>query len=119
MEQIVAFSELDEFIDAPLRTYSSGMVARLGFAIATDVDPNILIMDEILGVGDAGFQAKCAQRIEGFRKKGVTILLVTHDLGQVEKMCDHVYWLEQGTVRASGKPSNVVAQYREFMAERA
>ena len=117
MEQIVAFSELDEFIDAPLRTYSSGMVARLGFSIATDVDPDILIMDEILGVGDAGFQAKCAKRIEGFRKKGVTILLVTHDLGQVEKMCDHVYWLEQGTVRARGKPSEVVAQYGKFMAE--
>ena len=117
MDQIVAFSELDEFIDAPLRTYSSGMVARLGFAIATDVDPDILIVDEILGVGDAGFQAKCAKRIEGFRKKGVTILLVTHDLGQIEKMCDHVYWLEKGTVRAHGKPSEVVAQYRKFMAE--
>jgi ABC-type polysaccharide/polyol phosphate transport system ATPase subunit len=74
-------------------------------------------MDEILGVGDAGFQAKCAKKIEGFRAKGVTILLVTHDLGQVGKMCDYVYWLEQGTVRARGKPSNVVAHYREFMAE--
>lgn len=119
MDQIVAFSELDEFIDAPLRTYSSGMVARLGFAIATDVDPDILIMDEILGVGDVGFQAKCTKRMEGFRAKGVTILLVTHVLGQVETMCDHVYWLEQGTVHAHGKPSEVVAQYREFMAERA
>jgi ABC-type polysaccharide/polyol phosphate transport system ATPase subunit len=119
MDQIIAFSELGEFIDAPLRTYSSGMVARLGFAIATDVDPDILIVDEILGVGDAGFQAKCTKRMEGFREKGVTILLVTHDVGQVEKMCDYVYWLEQGTVHAHGKPSEVVAQYKEFMAKRA
>ncbi len=118
MDQIIAFSELGEFIDAPLRTYSSGMIARLGFAIATDVDPDILIVDEVLGVGDASFQAKCTKRMERFREKGVTILLVTHNLEQVEKMCDDVYWLEQGTVHSSGKPSEVVAHYKEFMMER-
>ena len=78
-----------------------------------------MIVDEILGVGDAGFQAKCAKRIEGFRKKGVTILLVTHNFEQVQTMCDYVYWLEKGTVRAHGKPSEVVAQYRKFMAKRS
>ena len=119
IDQIIAFSELGEFIDAPLRTYSSGMIARLGFAIATDVDPDILIVDEILGVGDAGFQAKCTKRMEGFTEKGVTILLVTHDLAQVEKMCDYVYWLERGTVHTHGKPSEVVAEYKRFMAEQA
>ena len=119
LDQIIDFSELGEFIDAPLRTYSSGMIARLGFAIATDVDPDILIVDEILGVGDDAFQAKCRRRIENFRARGVTILFVSHDLKQVEEMCDYVYWLDHGEIRANGRPQHVVAQYREFMAQRA
>jgi ABC-type polysaccharide/polyol phosphate transport system ATPase subunit len=119
LDQIIDFSELGEFIDAPLRTYSSGMTARLGFAIATDVDPDILIVDEILGVGDDAFQAKCKTRIENFRAKGVTILFVSHDLKQVEEMCDWAYWLDHGQVRASGRPDNVVSEYKQFMAQRA
>ncbi len=119
LDQIMDFSELGEFIDAPLRTYSSGMTARLGFAIATDVDPDILIVDEILGVGDDAFQAKCRRRIENFRAGGVTILFVSHDLKQVEEMCDYVYWLDHGEIRANGRPEHVVAQYREFMAQQA
>lgn len=118
-DQIVSFSELEEFIDAPLRTYSSGMIARLGFAIATDVDPDILIVDEILGVGDDAFQAKCRKRIENFRARGVTILFVSHDLKQVEEMCDYVYWLDHGEVRVSGKPDKVVSEYKQFMEERS
>lgn len=116
LDQIVDFSELGDFIDAPLRTYSSGMIARLGFAIATDVDPDILIVDEILGVGDDAFQAKCRRRIENFRSNGVTILFVSHDLRQVEEMCDYVYWLDNGEVRSEGFPSEVVPTYKEFMA---
>ena len=119
LDQIIDFSELGEFIDAPLRTYSSGMIARLGFAIATDVDPDILIVDEILGVGDDAFQAKCKKRIENFRSKGVTILFVSHDLKQVEEMCDYAYWLDHGQVRANGRPDNLVSEYKEFMAQRA
>ena len=86
------------------------MIARLGFAIATDVDPDILIVDEILGVGDDAFQAKCRRRIENFRAKGVTILFVSHDLKQVEEMCDYVYWLDHGEIRANGRPEHVVAR---------
>ena len=119
IDQIIDFSELGEFIDAPLRTYSSGMIARLGFAIATDVDPDILIVDEILGVGDDAFQAKCKKRIENFRSKGVTILFVSHDLNQVEEICDWVYWLDHGQVRANGAPKHVVSEYRKFMTKRS
>ncbi|MCL5125597.1 MAG: ABC transporter ATP-binding protein [Deltaproteobacteria bacterium] len=119
IDQIIDFSERGEFIDAPLRTYSSGMIARLGFAIATDVDPDILIVDEILGVGDDAFQAKCKKRIENFRSKGVTILFVSHDLNQVEEICDWVYWLDHGQVRANGAPKHVVSEYRKFMTKRS
>jgi ABC-2 type transport system ATP-binding protein len=119
LDQIIDFSELGEFIDAPLRTYSSGMIARLGFAIATDVDPDILIVDEILGVGDDAFQTKCRRRIENFRARGVTILFVSHDLKQVEEMCDYVYWLDNGEVRTSGIPGEVVPVYKQFMAQRS
>ena len=119
LDQIIDFSELGEFIDAPLRTYSSGMIARLGFAIATDVDPDILIVDEILGVGDDAFQAKCKKRIENFRAQGVTILFVSHDLNQVEEICDYAYWLDHGQVRANGAPEHVVSEYKRFVAQRA
>jgi ABC-type polysaccharide/polyol phosphate transport system ATPase subunit len=119
LDQIIDFSELGEFIDAPLRTYSSGMIARLGFAIATDVDPDILIVDEILGVGDDAFQAKCRRRIENFRARGVTILLVSHDMKQIQEICDYAYWLENGRIRTGGRPANVVTKYTQFIAERS
>jgi ABC-2 type transport system ATP-binding protein/lipopolysaccharide transport system ATP-binding protein len=106
-DNIVEFSELGSFIDAPLRTYSSGMVARLGFAIATDVDPDVLILDEILSVGDVGFQRKCKQRIEAFTENGVAILFVSHNMVQVNESCSRALWLEQGRAMAWGNTSEV------------
>ncbi|MBI5033453.1 MAG: ABC transporter ATP-binding protein [Chloroflexi bacterium] len=109
---IVDFAELWDFIDAPLRTYSSGMVARLGFAIATDVDPDILILDEVLSVGDVAFQQKSAERIQSFRAAGATILMVSHSMDTVEAMCDRGVWLDHGKLMADGNPAAVVQCYR-------
>lgn len=111
-DRIVEFAELGEFIDAPLRTYSSGMVARLGFAIASDVEPDILIVDEILAVGDAAFQKKSYERIQGFRENGATILLVTHDPSVLRAMCHRVMWLRRGEVAAIGPADDVVRRYQ-------
>ncbi len=110
-DRIVEFAELGEFIDAPLRTYSSGMVARLGFAIATDVEPNVLIVDEILAVGDAAFQKKSFERIQGFRENGATILLVSHDPNVLKAMCHRVMWLGRGKVVAVGPAADVLERY--------
>ncbi|HLF91186.1 MAG TPA: ABC transporter ATP-binding protein [Anaerolineales bacterium] len=109
--EIVAFSGLDAFIDAPLRTYSTGMVARLGFAVATDVRPDVLIVDEILGVGDAEFQEKSYERIQEFKTQGTTILLVTHSLTHVQEMCSRVMWLNRGKLVLLGSPQEVVTRY--------
>lgn len=109
---IVEFSELADFIDAPLRTYSSGMVARLGFAVATDVEPDILIVDEILAVGDDLFQKKCRARLDKFKQNGVTILVVSHSIEQVKSMCDSVHWLERGEIRDFGAPEKIIETYR-------
>lgn len=114
--EIVDFAELDEFIDQPIRTYSTGMVARLAFAIATTVDAQILLLDEILSVGDESFRRKCNERLESFRKSGVTILLVSHDLDAVQNICDEALWLEHGVVRGHGPVSDVVAAYRESVS---
>lgn len=95
---IVEFSELGDFIDIPVRNYSSGMYARLGFALATDVDPDVLIIDEILAVGDAAFQEKCMQRMLDFKRRGKTILYVSHDPGLVESFCDEIVTLEDGRI---------------------
>jgi len=111
LDAIVEFSGLWDFIDAPLRTYSSGMVARLGFTIATDTDPHILLMDEILSVGDAEFVNKSEQRIQKFREKGVSMILVSHSLLQVESLCERVIWLDHGRVIVEGKPSDVIQAY--------
>jgi ABC-2 type transport system ATP-binding protein len=108
---IIEFSELGEFIEAPLRTFSSGMVTRLGFAVATAVDPDILLLDEILAVGDAGFQKKSLEVIYNFRRAGVTILFVSHDLDQIRFLCDRVVWLDGGGVRAWGNAPAVLDQY--------
>ena len=110
-QRIVEFAELGDFIDAPLRTYSSGMIVRLGFAVATDVEPSILIVDEVLSVGDAAFQKKSIERIQGFRAAGTTILLVSHNMGLVESMCDRAIWLDHGRVLADGPADSVVHQY--------
>ena len=113
---IVDFAELWDFIDAPLRTYSSGMVARLGFAVATDVEPDILIVDEVLSVGDAAFQKKSAERMHGFRAAGATILFVSHSLEAVRSLCDKAVWLDNGRVVVSGNTDQVIESYLASVA---
>ena len=109
--RIVAFAQLEEFIDTPVRNYSTGMVSRLGFSVATDVQPEVLIVDEVLSVGDSDFQKRCSERINTFRQNGTTILLVSHDLNAVQTICDRVAWLEQGKLKMLGNPQEVIAQY--------
>jgi ABC-2 type transport system ATP-binding protein/lipopolysaccharide transport system ATP-binding protein len=110
-DAIVEFSELAHFIDAPLRTYSTGMVARLGFAIATDVEPDILLVDEALSVGDIDFSRKCTQRIEEILHRGATLVLVSHSPDAVLQLCQHVVWLEEGKVVAEGPAREVVHSF--------
>jgi lipopolysaccharide transport system ATP-binding protein len=117
MPEIIAFSELGDFIDEPVRTYSSGMFMRLAFAVATHVDPDILIIDEILAVGDEHFQKKSRKRMTEFKASGRTIVLVTHDLGSVEQWCDRAIWIDGGVVRGDGPPAKIISQYREAIAE--
>lgn len=112
-DEIVEFSELAEFIDAPIRTYSSGMYARLGFAVATAHQPEILIVDEILSVGDEAFQRKCTDRIAGFRENGATVLMVSHNLDLIAGMCNRAAWLDHGKLIHMGNAEEVVAKYRE------
>jgi len=112
-DSIVEFSELQDFIDAPLRTYSSGMMARLGFAVATGARPDVLIVDEILGVGDEAFQWKCYERIKGFCKEGTTIFMVTHNASLIEMMCHRVAWLDHGRLMGVGGPAEMIQSYRE------
>lgn len=109
---IVDFAELQDFIEAPLRTYSSGMVARLGFSVATAWRPAVLLVDELLAVGDEQFKQKCATRIDAFRSSGVTIVLVSHSLEQIETLCDRAAWLEHGSLRYVGSATDVAAAYR-------
>ncbi len=110
---IVEFAELRDFIDAPLRTYSSGMWARLGFAVATQVQPQILIVDEILSVGDEAFQRKSLDRINAFREQGVTILLVSHNMALIEQMCQRAVWLDHGKLQSVGSVPDVIRAYRQ------
>lgn len=112
-EQIVDFSELHQFIDAPIRTYSSGMYARLGFAVATAHIPDILLVDEILSVGDEAFQNKCLDRITEFREKGATIILVSHDMKQIKDICQRVVWLNHGKIGKIGNPLEIIEAYRQ------
>lgn len=112
-DRIVEFAELGDFINAPMRTYSSGMWARLGFAVASDVDPDILIIDEILSVGDETFQRKSAARLEEFRQQGVTVLFVSHDMDSVEEICHRAAWLDHGEIKALGTSSEVIRTYRQ------
>ena len=114
-DQIVDFSELAEFISAPIRTYSSGMYARLGFSVATSSDPDVLIVDEILGVGDESFQKKCQARIETFRQHGAAILLVSHNMGSIQAMCQRAAWLDHGVLKTIGEPDQVIRAYREWV----
>jgi ABC-type polysaccharide/polyol phosphate transport system ATPase subunit len=110
-DEIVEFAELQEFIDAPVKTYSSGMYMRLGFAVAINVDPDVLLVDEVLAVGDEGFTHKCLDKFGEFKRRGKTILLVTHSLSMVERFCDEALWLDGGRVRSGGDPKRVVDAY--------
>jgi ABC-type polysaccharide/polyol phosphate transport system ATPase subunit len=110
-DEIVEFAELQQFIDAPVKTYSSGMYMRLGFAVAIHVDPDVLLVDEVLAVGDEGFTHKCLDKFGEFKRRGKTILLVTHSLNLVERFCDEALWLDSGKVRGSGDPKRVVGAY--------
>ena len=111
LEHIVQFAELDDFIDAPVRTYSSGMVARLGFAVASDVDPDILVIDETLGVGDERFQMKCAARLDEFRGRRTTLMLVSHDMHSIVRLCGRAVWIDHGSVRQMGPAAEVADAY--------
>ena len=112
-DEIVDFAELHQFLDVPIKNFSSGMQARLGFAIATMVRPDILIVDEILSVGDYQFQQKCYQRMEEMLGGGTTLLYVSHDINSVKKLCDHAIWLEKGHVRKSGLVDDVCDEYMQ------
>jgi ABC-type polysaccharide/polyol phosphate transport system ATPase subunit len=116
-DEIVEFAELENFIDAPVKTYSSGMYMRLGFAVAIHVDPDLLLVDEVLAVGDEGFTHKCLDKFAEFRRRGKTILLVTHSLGVVERFCDEALWLDGGKVRAHGDPRRVIDAYLTAVEE--
>ena len=113
---IVAFSGLGDFIDAPINTYSSGMKARLGFAVVAHVDPEILLLDEVMSVGDAGFQVKCEQAIDGFRARGVTIFFVSHTLSLVEKLCSRSLWIHRGKLSADGPSGEVIQAYQDYLS---
>ena len=115
-QDIVTFAELEEFIDMPVKNYSTGMYMRLGFAVAVHLDTDILLIDEVLAVGDERFQHKCFTRMEAFRREGKTIILVSHDMGTIEQMCDRACLLVRGRVEAEGEPGKVIERYREVLA---
>ncbi|EDX87713.1 ABC transporter, ATP-binding protein [Synechococcus sp. PCC 7335] len=114
-DRIVEFAELEGFIDNPVRTYSTGMMMRLAFSVAVHTDPNILLVDEFLSVGDISFQTKCLTRITQMKAQGCAIVLVSHDIDQVKRLCDRALWLKKGTVRAYGEPNAVTDQYATDM----
>ena len=114
-DEIVAFSGLEQFIDAPVKTYSSGMYVRLAFAVAINVDPELLLIDEILAVGDVTFQQRCMEKFVELRNQNRTLVLVTHDTGNVRHFCDRAIWIDHGQVRAEGKPGDVIDIYTETM----
>lgn len=113
LDEIIEFAEMDTFIDTPLRTYSSGMIARLGFSIATTWKPDILILDEVLSVGDENFREKCRARIESFQGQGTSTLLVSHNSSNIEAMCTRAVWLDHGVMKAEGIVKEVVELYKE------
>ncbi len=116
LQRIIDFTELDEFIDVPIKHYSSGMYVRLGFSVAIHSDPKLLLVDEVLAVGDHAFQHKCLDRIQDFRRNGGTLVLVSHDLGSIQNVCQKVLWLDEGRVQAMGEPTDVVMAYLNHVA---
>lgn len=117
LDTIIEFSELQAFIDNPVRTYSSGMYMRLAFAVAINVNADILLIDEILAVGDANFQAKCFDKLKEIKERGTTIIIVSHALGQIEQICDRTIWLQDGQIKLSGTPRDVHPKYQNYMNE--
>ena len=115
VDEIIAFSELEDYIDNPVRTYSSGMYMRLAFSVAINVDADILLIDEILAVGDAHFQEKCFEKMQEIKKNGTTIVIVSHSLGQIEEICDRSIWIDAGRIRMDGQPKEVHEKYLEYM----
>ncbi|TDL51861.1 ABC transporter ATP-binding protein [Paenibacillus dendritiformis] len=115
LDEIIEFSELGVYIENPVRTYSSGMFMRLAFSIAISVNPDVLLIDEILAVGDSAFQRKCLNRIEQLKFEGKTIVIVSHDNGTIERLCDEVYWIQDSIVRDSGEPRRVIRDYLDFL----
>ncbi|QEE60830.1 ABC transporter ATP-binding protein [Salinibacterium sp. dk2585] len=110
-DEIVAFSGVEQFIDQPVKNYSSGMYVRLGFSVAINVDPDILVVDEVLAVGDAEFQKKCFDKFAEFKRAGKTVILVSHSMDSVRSMCDHAAWLNKGTLKAVGEAAPTIAAY--------
>lgn len=113
-DSIIEFAELKDFVNVPVKNFSSGMYARLGFSIATAVKPDILIVDEVLSVGDFRFQQKCEERIRKMIENGVTILLVSHDIGMIERLCNKVLWLDHGETKKLGKTAEVCREYKNI-----
>jgi lipopolysaccharide transport system ATP-binding protein len=117
IDEIIEFSELEEFIDQPMRMYSSGMIARLGFSIAIQANADILLIDEVLSVGDQAFQKKSADKIAEFQKKRTTIIFVSHDIGTVEKICDKVIWIDEHKIKMQGDSKDIIKAYKEHFSE--
>lgn len=118
LEEIIAFAEIGDFIEAPLRTYSSGMNARLGFAVASAWQPDILILDEVLSVGDAAFQEKCFERMAAFRDSGATVLMVSHSISHVRELCKRALWLDHGEIQLLGAVDGIIDAYQQFLTIR-
>lgn len=117
IEDIIEFSELGAYVDNPVRTYSSGMYMRLAFSVAINVDADVLLVDEILAVGDANFQSKCLQKMRDIKNKGTTIVIVSHSMDQIESICDRSIWLNDGKIVEDGKPKDVHIKYLEFLSK--
>ena len=117
LDEIIEFSELEEFIDNPVRTYSSGMYTRLAFSVAIPATAEVLLIDEILAVGDSNFQLKCANKMQELKKEGITIVIVSHSMGQIEELCDRCIWLDKGKIVSDGTPQYVHKLYMEFMGQ--
>lgn len=111
IDSIIEFSELEKFIDQPIRTYSSGMLARLGFSVAVHCEPDILLLDEVLSVGDKDFQKKCIEKMLGFKRSGKTIVFVSHSEEQVKQICDRLIWIDQGQIRTAGETEAIISDY--------
>lgn len=118
LDAIIAFSELEQFIDIPVKHYSSGMYMRLGFSVAVHCDPDLLLVDEILAVGDRAFQRKCLDRIAQLKRQGVTIMMVSHSLDTLLKLCDSIVWMDHGVMKEKGAPQPTIANYVDFMNAR-